>query len=75
MPYLKELSIVNCAPNIVPCLDGLDLRTVETLRIHRQDISKDFFASYPNIKHWDAGNAWSYADLPQPHGVTIDVGL
>lgn len=74
-PVLRDLAVVSCAEDMASCLAGADLRSLQTLTIHRDPTLPLLLPHLPNLQHLSAGRMWSYADLPQPLGCTIDVGL
>lgn len=74
-PVLQDLAVVSCAEDMAACLAGADLRSLQTLTIHRDPGLPLLLPHLPNLQHLSAGRMWSYADLPQPLGCTIDVGL
>jgi hypothetical protein len=74
-PVLRDLAVVSCAEDMASCLAGTDLRSLQTLTIHRDPNLPLLLPNLPNLEHLSAGRMWSYADLPQPLGCTMDVGL
>lgn len=74
-PVLQDLAVVSCAEDMAACLARADLRSLQRLTVHHDPTLHLLLPHLPNLQHLSAGRMWSYADLPQPLGCTIDVGL